>query len=102
MDPVKWSVDDVCKWVDSVAGSEWAEIFETNSILGADLLDMDVKELSLILEDEEVSEMIHMGICQLRRSRGDCDASNGNVTLTHGSSGQIDVKPKPPSRSVRS
>ena len=67
LDPTKWSVEEVCGWIEDVAGERWVEPFAVNEILGADLMEMGVRELSLFVEDAAACAVILEGIKNLSK-----------------------------------
>jgi hypothetical protein len=66
--PTKWSVVDVCSFIELVVGPQWVEAFMENQVLGADLVTMERHELSLFVEDEKVCEDLYTAICRLRET----------------------------------
>jgi regulator of replication initiation timing len=65
LDPYKWSVDDVCEWVVELVGVKWKEPFHANQILGADLMEMSVTELSIFVDDWGVCTTIYSALQRL-------------------------------------
>jgi hypothetical protein len=80
MDPFKWSVWDVCEWVEGLVGPGWKEPFLANHILGTDLMEMGLQELSIFIEDESVCGVIFIGIGQLKKMKPMRLSQNLNMT----------------------
>ena len=69
--PSKWSVEEVCEWVAKIIGSEFVQPFADNLILGADLVDMGNREISLFVgQGDDNCAKLQKGISSLREMEG--------------------------------